>query len=149
MSTDSTVESLLYPARFKKFVSVGIVGAGIETVVLAVLTTVVGVGAIAAKGVGAELSISTMFLINDRWTFATSGPFSLGAMLRRWGKSHLVRAVGLAVGFVVLALLVRVPAFSLPVAGVDVWPVVANAVGIAVGMIFNYVAESLYTWQVA
>lgn len=149
MSTDSTIDSLLYPARFKKFVSVGIVGAGIETVVLAILTTVVGIGAVAAKGVGAELSISTMFLINDRWTFATSGRFSLGAFLRRWGKSHLVRAVGLAVGFIVLVLLVRIPEFSLPVFGVDVWPIVANTIGIAVGMIFNYVAESLYTWQVA
>lgn len=149
MSADSTIDSLLYLDRFKKFVSVGIVGAGIETVVFAVLTTVVGIGSIAAKGVGAELSISTMFLLNDRWTFATSGTFSQGAFLRRWGKSHLVRAVGLTVGFVVLILLVRIPDFSLPVAGIDAWPTVANAIGIGVGMVFNYVAESLYTWQVA
>lgn len=149
MSADSKIESLLHRTRFKKFVSVGVVGASIETVVVAVLTTIVGIGAVAAKGVGAELSISTMFLINDRWTFATSGAFSPGAVLRRWGKSHLVRAVGLAVGFVVLVLLIRIPDFALLVAGVDFWPVVANTIGIGIGMIFNYVAESLYTWRVA
>jgi putative flippase GtrA len=148
MTTDSKFELLLHPTRFKKFVSVGVVGATIETLVVAVLTTALGVGALAAKAVGAELSISTMFFINDRWTFRTDGTFTPGAIARRWGKSHLVRAVGLGVGFVVLALLVRMTDVSLLVSGVDFWPVVANAIGIGIGMIFNYVAESLYTWQV-
>ncbi|MXR51724.1 GtrA family protein [Halovenus sp. WSH3] len=149
MSGDSRVESLLHLGRFKKFVSVGVVGASIETVVVAVLTTLFGVGAVPAKAVGAELSISTMFLINDRWTFAASGALSFRAVVGRWGKSHLVRAVGLTVGFVVLILLVRIPDFELLIRGVDFWPVVANGIGIGIGMVFNYVAESLYTWQVA
>jgi len=63
-------------------------------------------------------------------------------------RSHLVRAVGLGVGFAVLYVLTSVVEFSLPVAGLELWPTVANVIGIGVGMVFNYVAESLFTWRV-
>jgi putative flippase GtrA len=37
---------------------------------------------------------------------------------------------------------------ALVVAGVNLWPTLANGVGIGVGMTLNYVAESLFTWRV-
>ncbi|MFB6127604.1 MAG: GtrA family protein [Halolamina sp.] len=140
---------LVHAVRFGQFVSVGAVGAAIETVVVAALTAGLGAGALAAKAVGAELSISTMFLVNDRWTFAGEGAADAAATVRRWGRSHLVRAVGLSVAFAVLTVLTRFTDVTLVVAGADFWPTVANVVGIAGGMVVNYVAESLFTWDVA
>ncbi|ATW89418.1 putative flippase GtrA [Halohasta litchfieldiae] len=148
MATESPLAALAHRARIGKFVSVGALGATIETAIVALLTTTAGFGPLAAKAVGAEVSISTMFVVNDQWTFAESGKLGVGAFARRWVRSHLVRAVGLGVGFAVLYVLTSVVEFSLPVAGLELWPTVANVIGIGVGMVFNYVAESLFTWRV-
>jgi len=148
MATESPLSALAHRVRIGKFVSVGALGATIETAIVALLTTTAGVGPLAAKAVGAELSITTMFVVNDQWTFADNGKLGVGAFGRRWGKSHLVRAVGLGVGFAVLYVLTSVVEFSLPLAGLELWPTVANGIGIGLGMVFNYVAESLFTWRV-
>ena len=148
MATKSPLSALAHRVRIGKFVSVGALGATIETAIVALLTTTAGVGPLAAKAVGAEFSITTMFVVNDQWTFADNGKLGVGAFGRRWGKSHLVRAVGLGVGFAVLYVLTSVVEFSLPLAGLELWPTVANGIGIGLGMVFNYVAESLFTWRV-
>lgn len=149
MGTKTPLEALAHRVRIGQFVSVGAVGAGIETVVVAALTAGVGLGPLAAKAVGAELSISTMFVVNDRWTFAAAREPGLGRTGRRWLKSHLVRAVGLGVAFLTLFVLTSRLSVSIPVAGADLWPTIANVVGIGAGLGINYVAESLFTWRVA
>jgi putative flippase GtrA len=148
MGTESLVDALSQRARIGKFVSVGGGGAALETLVVALLTAGVGVGALAAKAVGSELSISAMFVVNDRWTFATARTPGVGPLVRRWLKSHLVRAVGLAVAFGTLFVLTSIVEFSVVVAGVDLWPTLANLIGIGAGLGINYVAESLFTWRV-
>lgn len=149
MAIDSTLDALVHRTRISQFVSVGVVGASIETVIVALLTATVGVAPLAAKAVGAEVSISTMFVINDRWTFASEGDAGVSAFVRRWGKSHLVRLVGLSVAFVILYFLTGIVQFSIKIAGLNAWPTIANGIGIGVGMLINYVAESLLTWDVA
>lgn len=149
MISESRLDLLVHRARIGQFVSVGAIGAVIETAIVAILTVAFGATPLVAKAVGAEISISTMFLINDRWTFAGEGDGALLSVTRRWGKSHLVRIVGLSISFSVLYLLTSGIAFSLTIAGIDLWPTIANIVGIAVGMVINYVAESLFTWRIA
>jgi len=149
MGTKTPLGALLHRARIGRFVSVGGVGAAIETVVVAALTAGVGIGPLAAKAVGAELSISTMFVVNDRWTFAAAREPGVIRTGRRWLKSHLVRAVGLGVAFLTLFVLTSTVDVSVPVAGVDLWPTLANGIGIGAGLGINYVAESLFTWRVA
>lgn len=148
MTIELPIDDLLRRTRIGKFVSVGVVGATIETIVVAVLTTMLGTGALAAKVVGAELSISTMFVINDHWTFDTEGNIGVVAFTRRWIKSHLVRTVGLSVAFLTLYALTSVIQFSLPALGVDLWPTIANLLGIGLGMMFNYITESIFTWRI-
>ncbi len=142
----STLAALASGTRIGQFVSVGVVGASVETAIVAVATTLLAVEPLAAKAVGAEASISLMFLINDRWTFADEG--TAGRLARRWLRSHAVRLVGLSVAFVALFLLTTQTAITLVVVGQDLWPTVANGIGIAAGMLLNYVAESLFTWRV-
>ena len=148
MGTKTPLDALLHRARIGQFVSVGAIGAAIETAVVAVLTAGIGAGPLAAKAVGAELSISTMFVVNDRWTFATAREPGLVRTGRRWLKSHMVRAVGLGVAFLMLFVLTSRLTVSVPVAGVDLWPTIANGIGIGAGLGINYVAESLFTWRV-
>jgi putative flippase GtrA len=142
------LEELYSGLRFGQFVSVGAVGATAETIVVAILTAGYGFFPQLAKAAGAEVSITIMFLINDRWTFAEAGAVGWVPRVRRYLKSHLVRAGGLLVGFAVLTALTSWTDVTLVVAGADLWPTVANAIGIGCGMLLNYLTEGLFTWRV-
>lgn len=148
MITKSKFNQLVQLTRVGQFVSVGVIGAIIESVVIAILTIIMGSSPVVAKIVGAELSISTMFVINDKWTFATEGSVGYFPQVLRWVKSHLVRIVGLTVSFTVLYILINYFNYSIIIFQADFWPVVANIIGICVGMVINYIAESLYTWSI-
>ncbi|WP_277554305.1 GtrA family protein [Halobaculum limi] len=145
---ESGLTALVSGVRIGQFVSVGVAGATLETVIVALLTTTVAASPLAAKAVGAEASISLMFLLNDRYTFGKEGAAGAFALARRWGRSHLVRIGGLSVAFATLWLLTAQTDLTLVVAGRDLWPTVANLVGIGVGLTLNYVAESVFTWRV-
>lgn len=148
MSTKPTIEMLLHRARIGKFISVGAVGATIETVLVAILTTSTTIGPLIAKVIGAETSISTMFVINDHWTFADNGKKGLFAGVRRWIRSHLVRVLGLSIAFLVLYILTEFNNISLMIYDLDFWPTIANIIGIGVAMTINYIAESVFTWNI-
>jgi putative flippase GtrA len=142
----SRFEALVSGVRFGQFVSVGVIGALCDTTVLVVLTEVFGVLPEVATIVGIETAILVMFAVNDNWTFDADGEHrSLG---RRLLRSHAVRAGGSTTQFVVFVVVYRLLFAPLSFAGVDLWLLVAKAGGIGVGMMVNYVFESLFTWQV-
>ncbi|WP_323172343.1 hypothetical protein [Natrialba sp. PRR66] len=62
----SAFGELAHRARSGRFASVGVVGAVRETIIVAIATAAAGVGLLAAKAVGAEVSITAMVVINDR-----------------------------------------------------------------------------------
>lgn len=142
------LRALASAGRIGQFVSVGVAGATLETVLVAILTAGLAVGPLAAKLVGAEASITLMFLLNDRWTFAAEGGSGVVSTLRRYVKSHTVRLGGLAVAFGTLYVLTSWTDVRLVLFGGDFWPTVANVIAIGAGMSLNYVAESLVTWRV-
>ena len=157
--------SLLSGVRFGKFVSVGAVGAVCDTVVLVTLKQVVGAPPELAWLAGVETAIIVMFLINENWTFAGHGTDDRASFLRRLGRSHVVRAGGVTTQFVIFEGVYRLlfrdvllgdiglwvaltGGFGVPLAGLDVWLLVAKGLGVGVGMVVNYVFESLFTWRV-
>lgn len=142
----STVEALASRVRIGRFVSVGVVGGTVELAIMTALIALFAFHPLAAKAVGTEASISLMFFINDRWTFAGEGAASERVV--RWLRSHAVRVVGIAVSFLVLFLLTSYTEITLIVLGENLWPTVANGLGIGAGMVLNYLAESLFTWRV-
>jgi putative flippase GtrA len=146
--TPSTLDALLSGVRVGQFVSVGVVGAVTETLIVAVLTAGYGLVPQLAKLVGAEASITLMFLVNDNWTFSEEGKGDGRSLGGRYLRSHVVRLGGLAVGFTVLTLLTDFTDVTFVVAGADFWPTVANGIGIGCGMVLNYCFESLFTWRV-
>ncbi|MEF8842293.1 MAG: GtrA family protein [Haloarculaceae archaeon] len=144
---DRRVRSLLSAARFGRFASVGVVGAAFDVTTSTVLSEL-GVFPELAVFVGIEVAVVVMFLLNDNWTFARQGAAGLRAALGRLLRSNLVRAGGILVQLATFRFLFRVVALDLDVAGVDGWFVVSKVAGIGTGMVVNYVAESLVTWQV-
>jgi putative flippase GtrA len=144
----TALDALRSRVRFGKFVSVGVVGAVCDTTVLVVLTEVFGVLPELATLAGIETAILVMFAINERWTFAEQGRVGTRSLLRRALRSHGVRAAGSTTQFLVFVAVYRGLAVPLTVAGLDLWLLVAKGGGIGVGMVVNYVFESLFTWQV-
>jgi putative flippase GtrA len=143
----SRLGALLSGVRFGKFVSVGIVGAVFDTAVFLSLTQL-GVVPELATLVGIETAILVMFAVNERWTFADEGEGDGRSLLGRLGRSHGVRAVGSTTQFLVFVAIFRGVPTTVLFAGVNLWLLVAKGGGIAVGMLVNYVFESLFTWQV-
>ncbi|MEZ3142742.1 GtrA family protein [Halobaculum sp. MBLA0143] len=144
-SSTGTVDALLSGTRIGQFLSVGVAGATLETVVLSLLDPVLGLPFLVAKAVGAEASITLMFLLNDNWTFDGESDASV---VRRWLRSNSVRIVGVGIAAGIGQALVTFVDPGVVVAGFDVWAPVANLAGIGVAMVVNYVAESLFTWRI-
>jgi len=134
--------------RFGKFVSVGVVGAACDTAVLVFLVEVVGLLEEVAVLIGIETAILIMFLINDNWTFAEEGHRDRRSWFGRIARSHAVRSGGVVTQFLTFVVIYRLLFVPLTVFGVDAWLLVAKGSGIALGMLVNYVFESLFTWQV-
>ncbi|MFT4949520.1 MAG: putative flippase GtrA [Natronomonas sp.] len=143
----SLVDALRSRVRFGKFVSVGAVGAVCDTTVLVTLTQV-GVLPEVATLVGIETAILVMFAVNESWTFADHGAGDGRSLLGRLARSHGVRAAGSLTQFVVFVAIFRGGSVTVLLAGLNLWLLVAKSGGIAVGMLVNYVFESLFTWQV-
>lgn len=167
--SEGRFEALASGVRIGRFVSVGAMGAVIDTLVLVTLAEGLGVLPEIATLVGIETAILVMFVANERWTFADEGASGRRPLLGRLKRSHLVRAAGSLTQFGVFVLIYRglfvavtlgdVAAWT-PLAtaiglnptvlsGLDLWLLVAKATGIGIGMVVNYVFESLYTWRVA
>jgi len=141
-------ESLVSGVRFGQFVSVGVVGAISDNTVLAVLGLAFGVSDMWAKAAGVETAILVMFLVNEHWTFAGQGEAGRRSFAKRLGKSHLVRSGGVAVQLAIYWFLTQWLTIELVVAGTDLWFIAASPIAIGVAMLVNYVAESVFTWQV-
>jgi putative flippase GtrA len=153
------LRSLLSVVRFGQFASVGIVGAVCDNAVLllsselglaAVIATLLGAPDLApevAKALGIEAAVVIMFLINDNWTFSAADGGG-ASRARRLVTSNLVRVAGIAVQLVVFSFVYRRLFVELSLFGVDLWLLVASLCGIGLGMVVNYVTESLVTWRV-
>lgn len=132
------VDALVSNIRFGKFLSVGFVGMLVDMSILTLLVEFGSLTPTLAKIGSAEASIMVMFVLNDRWTFNESGNENAKELLRRFARSNVVRWGGAGVALLVLHLLTTTLA---------VWYLLANAIGIGIGVIFNYVFESLITWK--
>ena len=145
---DGLVDSLLHGVRFGKFVSVGVVGAAVDITVFMVLAEAGVLPPELATLVGIETAILVMFAVNERWTFADEGAPGRRSLLGRLGRSHAVRAAGSTTQFVVFLAVLWSFDVEFLLFGVGLWKLVAKVTGIGVGMLVNYVFESLFTWRV-
>ncbi|WP_336036122.1 GtrA family protein [Halobacterium yunchengense] len=141
-------EALASTVRFGQFVSVGAVGAAFDVTTLVLLTSAFGVPAAYANVASIETAILVMFAVNERWTFAGEGAMDARSLGRRLLRSHVVRAGGSTLQYVLFVAVFYGVSVELAVAGVDLWLVAVKGGAIGVAMFVNYVFESLFTWRV-
>lgn len=130
-----------------QFLSVGAVGAAVDTAVLLFLVEQFGVLEEIATLVGIEISIVVMFVLNENWTYAEYGKAGYRHLFARLARSHLVRSGAVLIQFVTFVVLYRFLSVQVTLAGIDLWLVGAKLAGIGLGLIVNYVFESFYTWE--
>ena len=142
------VQTLASRARFGRFVTVGAVGAVCDLLVLLFLVEWAGLLPELAALIGIEVSILVMFALNERWTFQHAGDRGWRALTRRVGRSHAVRASAVIVQFLAFVAIYRLVFVPVTLFGLDMWLLVAKGVGILLGLLLNYVLETLFTWRV-
>jgi dolichol-phosphate mannosyltransferase len=100
------------------------------------MTRLMGVPYYIASPIAIELSVLSNFTWNDLWTFKkreASAPW-----VKRLVRFHVVASVAGLVNYLTLLGVVSV---------LGVWDVLANLIGIALGMLVNYFMNSLWTWK--
>jgi putative flippase GtrA len=126
------VENVATFYRMLQYGMISATGLLLENIVLYTVVDILSGGLVGGKLIGAEISIIAMFFLNNHFTFAERP----GATLKRFLKSNLVRSGGVLIGLVVLEI----------GTGLGIWYIFANLIGIAVGFLFNFTMESVYTW---
>jgi len=122
-----------------KFLIVGVIGAGINTGFLWILTDLAGLYYLFSSVVAIEIAIMMQFMMNDRWTFRDRKTTDAGQFIKRIFKSNLWRSGGLAVNVGVLYLFT---------AYIGVYYLLSNIFGIVCAFSLNYILESRLTWGI-
>jgi dolichol-phosphate mannosyltransferase len=123
--------------RLIRFSIVGVIGAGINTGFLWLLT--IGLFYLFSSAIAIEIAIIIQFILNDRWTFSERKTKHMKQFLERILKSNLWRSGGLALNLAILYLLTEYA---------SLYYLISNIFGILCAFILNYVFESRLTWGI-
>jgi len=118
--------------RLLKFGAVGVTGVIINTTILYVLSRWVGLPLLLSSAIAVELAIVSNFIWNNRWTFACRS-----RSLARFVKFNVASLVGLTVNVTAVWGLTRAGLYFL----------IANLVGIGVGVAVNYTGSAVWVWR--
>jgi putative flippase GtrA len=152
----------------KRFVKFGIVGAsGVPVTLLAnyLLHAVAGLALPVSTALAVEVAIFTNFLGNHLWTFAGSnarlrtiplverqpvvGPvvtWALRPAVRRFVKFNAVSLVGLVITTLTTTFAASHYGTELREIAGPAYFLLANLIGIAVAMLWNFLANVVWTW---
>jgi dolichol-phosphate mannosyltransferase len=132
---DSAATVLDARAKFRRALRFGVVGAtgtAVNTAVLYLLARGVGLPLPVSSALAVELAITSNYLLNDRWTFATRR-----RSFRRFAKFNVASLTGLCLNVTTVWLLARSGVYFLA----------ANLVGIAAAVVANYVFSVAWVWR--
>jgi dolichol-phosphate mannosyltransferase len=122
--------------EFIKFCVVGGSGVFVNMGIYLLITRMMGLPYYIASPIAIELSILWNFTWNNFWTFKKRE--ASVSWMQRLIRFHVVAGVAGLVNYAVLLGLVS---------GLEVWDVLANLIGIALGTLVNYFMNSLWTWK--
>lgn len=124
--------------RLIKFGLVGLSGVGVNFGLFFLLYRVAHLHDLAALVIATAASVVSNFILNDIWTFRDRRIARIRATLERGLKFGLVSTVPIAINLAVYTPLNRL---------IDVYYLLAYAAAIAVGMIWNFTVNVLWTWR--
>ena len=125
--------------RLRRFVTVGVVAAAVQTGLLAAFVEVGGIQYLIAAAIAIEITIVLQFVANNAWTFQRHRHATRTAFLRGLAQTNLVRGSAIPLQLAVLYALVRF--VTLPY-------LPANVLAIGVSGIYRYALDSRWTWGV-
>ncbi|MWG33061.1 GtrA family protein [Halomarina oriensis] len=133
--------------RLRRFVLVGAVAAGIQTVLLAAFVAL-GLNYLVGATVAIEITIVFQYFLNNAWTFGERSNDSRRAFLRGLVTTNVVRGSAIPLQLGVLYALVEWVGPLSPLAewAGPLWVLVANGVAILVSGVYRYVLDSRFTW---
>jgi len=125
--------------RFIKFCLVGGSGVGVDEGMFYLLSGVGGLRPVElVSALSAETAIITNFILNDIFTFRDRRSPGMKAMMGRFWKFNLFCLAGVGIKVGIVSLLFNV-------AGIH--EMLANLIGIAVAMLWNYLLNNWWTWR--
>lgn len=122
--------------EFIKFLAVGFSGVFVNLGLYILLTRKMGIAIELASPVAIELSIISNFLLNHYWTF--TGRTTQTSFFKKLFRFHAVAGVAGVINYAVFLTLFYV---------FNVFDILANAIGIGIGALFNYFLNSYWTWR--
>lgn len=120
---------------FLKFALVGVSGIIVNQGLLALQVDALQIDLKIAGLIAIELSILNNFFLNNIWTWKDRKKHSFGKRLLRY---HMVTALSGGVNYVTLLFLT---------ASLDMHYLLANLIGIGIGMVINFALNHLWTFQ--
>ncbi|RQG93020.1 DUF2079 domain-containing protein [Natrarchaeobius halalkaliphilus] len=124
--------------RVLKYATVGLVGVGVNEVVLFVSVAYVGVTYVTGGILSRIVSILTNYALNDHWTWRGRGGTGRRKYVERGGKYVGTRIVGILIGISVLIVLVE--AFGMHY-------LLANLVAIGAGFLWGFGISERWVWR--
>ena len=124
--------------RFIQFGLVGLSGVGVNLGTFWLLWDVVGIDDRVSMVFGFAAATLSNFILNDLWTFRDRRLGGLVPFLGRAPKFALVSAVAIGIYFAIYMPLTRY---------LGVYELLADAAAIAVGLVWNFTANVLWTWK--
>ena len=122
--------------EFIKFLAVGFSGVFVNLGLYILLTRKLGVAIELASPIAIECSIISNFLLNHYWTF--TGRTTQTSFFNKILSFHAVAGIAGLVNYAAFLTLLYV---------LNVFDILANAIGIGVGALFNYFLNSYWTWR--
>jgi putative flippase GtrA len=131
----------LLRARFVRFGAVGAAGFLVDEAVLTVGHYVFGFDPYVARAVSIFCAMTFTWWGNRTLTFAEHAASGSGEMAQEWLKFILANGVGALVNYGTYTLLVTFAARPLG------HPLVATAIGVGVGMVFNFTLSKRFVFK--
>ena len=127
---------------FVRFGMVGAVGFVVDETVLTIAHYLLGLGPYSARAISIFCAITFTWWGNRNLTFAQHAvDGGVGELAREWFKFILANAVGAVVNYGTYSLLVRLA--QQPLGN----PLVATAIGVGVGLVFNFTLSKRFVFR--
>ncbi|RKX96033.1 MAG: glycosyltransferase family 2 protein [Spirochaetes bacterium] len=124
--------------RMMKFAAIGLTGVFVNLGILWLLTEKVGIYYLISAVFSIEASIISNYFLNDIWTFRDRKEKGIKRWMGRLAKFNVVSLPSFPMQLVVMGILKEI---------FGVYYILAAVVGILVVFVWNFVANSLWTWR--
>ncbi len=123
--------------QLRRFVAVGTVTAGVQTLLLWVFVDTLALNYLLGAAMGVEITIVLTYVLNNAWTFRSVRNTGPAAFLVGLVKTNVVRGSAIPIQLAVLFVLVEFR--QLPY-------LLSNGVAIVLSGVYRFVLDTRWTW---